>query len=228
MRKNFCGLILILILAACGKSSPPPAITPDAALLVLPLKDQACTSGTVISKTESSVNFSWTGGQNTDSYELTIKNLLTQTIVTQTTPATNVSVTLLRNTPFEWFVTSKYSKTSIVTSSNKWKFYNAGTGMLSYAPFPAEILTPTFGQILSSSSPTVNLTWKGSAVDNNIVAYSVYFGPNNNPGLFRDHITDSFVNSVTVGANTTYYWRVITIDAYGNISDSGLNNFYVK
>ncbi len=227
MSKRILGLIVVLFITACGGKKNAPAV-PDKADLLAPLKDQPCLTGTVLSATESSVVFNWSAAQNTTSYDITIRNLLTQTDATQTVSTNTATVKLLRNTPYSWYVTSKSSKVSTTTKSDVWKFYNAGPGVVTYAPFPAEITGPAFGTILPSGTTTVNLAWKGSSVSSNIVAYDVYFGPSANPALFRNHTTDSFVNNVTVGANTTYYWRVVTIDSNGNISDSGTFNFYVK
>ena len=226
--KRFLTVIIILSLAACGKKGPKPESTPGPALLTSPLKDQPCTTGTVVSTTESTVKFEWSTPLNADSYNLIIKNLLTQQEINQAVTTNSASATLLRNTPYAWYVTSKSKKTSVTTNSDTWKFYNAGAGIVTYAPFPAEITAPAFGQVLSPSNGKVTLTWKGSSTSNNIIGYDVYFGPSSNPDMFRNHITDMFVNDVTVGKNTTYYWRVVTIDANGNVSDSGLNNFYVK
>jgi hypothetical protein len=226
MIKRILGLLVILFIVSCSKKDQAPA--PGMATLIAPLKDQPCLTGTVLSATESTVAFAWATSQNTTSYDITIKNLLTQTENTQSVSTNKASVKLLRNTPYAWYITSKSSKTTAVTKSDTWKFYNAGAGIVTYAPFPAEITSPAFGAIINAGTSTVNLTWKGSSVSSNIVAYDVYFGPANNPAMFRNHITDSFVNNVTVGANTTYYWRVVTIDANGNISDSGTYNFFVK
>lgn len=226
MIKRILSLITILAIVSCGKKEPTPP--PGIATLSAPLKDQPCLTGTVLSATESSVSFSWNSSQNTDKYDLTITNLLTKAATTQTVSATNATAKLLRNTPYSWYISSKSNKSSVVSKSDTWKFYNAGAGIVTYAPFPAEITAPAFGAIMSSGTIKVNLTWKGSSVSSNIVAYDVYFGPSNNPTLFRNHITDSFLNDVTVGANTTYYWRVVTIDANGNISDSGTYNFFVQ
>jgi len=226
MMKRILTLITILALASCGKKTPAPA--PGVATLSAPLKDQPCLTGTIVSATESSVAFSWNASTNTNQYDLTITNLLTKAATTQTISSTSATVKLLRNTPYSWYISSKSNKSSVVTKSDTWKFYNAGPGVVTYAPFPAEITAPAFGAIISPGTTKVNLTWKGSSVSSNIVAYDVYFGPSGNPDLFRNHITDTFVNDVTVGANTTYYWRVVTIDANGNISDSGTYNFFVK
>jgi hypothetical protein len=227
MIKRVTGVLLILLLAAaCFKkenNSPPGAFS-----LALPLNGQVCTTGTVISATQSKVGFAWGAAANANNYDLTITNLLTHTAITHTVQKTTDTATLLQNTPYSWYITAKAPKTTTTLKSDTWRFYCAGSGLITYAPFPATIVSPTFGQTVTSTGGNINLAWTGSSVTNNIVGYNVYFGPSTNPALFRTSITDNFVNNVAVSANTTYYWHVVTIDANGNISDSGIYNFFVK
>lgn len=227
MKSIYMFFFIAVAISACSKSGGSGPV-PGKAELVAPLKDLTCNTGTVLSATESSVAFSWKAAPDATEYELVVTNLLTKTAIKQSFNTTNATVTLLRNTPYSWFVTSKSSSNANTTASDTWKFYNAGAGVISYAPFPAELLTPAFGAIISPANGKVNLTWKGSAVDGNITGYFVYFGSSANPPLYRDRITDSFVNDVPVSSNTTYYWRVGTVDANGNFSDSGAGNFFVK
>jgi hypothetical protein len=219
-------LVATVILANCSKPSTPPASTdPTKATLTLPAQNAACTSGNVVSATQSTILFTWGSTANTDSYELDIKNLLTNAISTQTSTTNQLSVTLLRNTPYAWYVISKSNRSSTTAQSDTWKFYNAGLGNLSYPPFPATITTPIFGQTVSASTGTINLTWTGSSIDNNIVGYDVYFGTSSTPPLLKSAVTDMFLNSVTITKGNTYYWKVITKDALGNTSDSGVYQF---
>lgn len=225
-------LFVSLILAGCSKKknpAPPPPADPVKAVLTAPAQNEVCTTGTVISSTQSSITFTWNTAANTSSYDVIIKNLLTSISTTQNTSDTKLIVTLDRNTPYSWYVVSKSTKTTNTAQSDTWKFYNSGPGVVTYAPYPAEITSPTFGQDLPSTTGTVNLTWTGSAVDNSTIKnYDVYFGTTNTPAILQSAITDSFVNGVTVTAGTTYYWRVITRDVNGNTSDSGLYQFTVQ
>lgn len=225
-------LIGILLLAAgCGggnKAKEDATPAPGKAVLVFPAQNSACTSGTVVSDDVSTIDFSWNATDNTDTYDVVIKDLLTNKITTQTANTNQLQVNLSRNTPYAWYVQSKSSGTIKTTQSDTWKFYNAGLGVVSYAPFPAEITSPTYGQVVTASSGTVNLTWKGSSIDNNIVAYGVYFGTDPSPAALQDNIKDSFLNNISVKSNTTYYWRVVTMDANGNFSDSGTYQFKVN
>jgi hypothetical protein len=227
MRKYLIIVLGAILLAGCKKhNDAKPA--PDKVKLVLPAQSSACTTGTVISVTQSAITFSWNTSANTDTYEIGVKNLLTQIIAYQSTSSTQLSWTLLRNTPYSWFVVSK-SKTSTDTAkSDIWKFYNAGSGTIAYAPFPAELTSPTLNQNITATAGGINLTWNGSSIDNDIVGYDVYFGIIPTPPLFKANVTNMFLNTVSVTSGTTYYWKVVTKDLPGNTSDSGTFVFKVN
>jgi len=230
MKKNISLIIVVLIstLYSCKKNHTVPA--PAQAVLTSPLQSSVCTSGTVINATQSTVVFSWNASANTDSYDLYTTNLLTKTTVT--TPdikTTQFGLSLLRGTPYSWYVISKSASTSATAQSSTWKFYNAGIGNVSYAPFPAVIVSPTFAENLIAANGTISLSWKGSSVTTGSIAnYDVYLGTTNSPALLKSDITDSFLNNVTVTSKTTYYWKVITRDIAGDTSDSGLYQFTVE
>lgn len=229
MRKGLLFLVIIILYQSCGgkKSAPIPATTPGKAVLATPAKNSLCVTGAAISATESSVTFSWNASDNTDEYDLVVKNLLTSTISNQTTPLTQLAVTLLQNTPYSWYIVSKSKKNSTTTQSDSWKFYNSGSGIITYAPFPAEIISPAPNEIITSA--TADLSWKGSATDPSTIAnYDIYFGSTNTPLVFKTNLTDTVLKSVNLASNTTYYWRVVTRDISGNTSDSGLFQFRTK
>jgi hypothetical protein len=230
MRKELLILAAIFILAGCGggkNNNPQPASSPGKVSLSSPAQNQVCTTGTVITATTSSITFTWNKSDNTDSYDFTLKNLVSASVTTESTAATSITKTLARNTPYSWYITSRSGKTSSTAASDTWKFYNAGPGVVTYAPFPAEIIAPVYGQIVTTA--IVNLTWKGSSVNPaTIVNYDVYLGTTKTPAILKSAVTDSFVNGVAVTAKTTYYWKVITRDRDGNTSDSGLQQFTVN
>jgi hypothetical protein len=230
MRNCILVIASIIILQGCGgskKNNPSPS--PKKAVLTSPAQNAICTTGTIISNTESSILFTWNASPNTNSYDLVLKNLLTSASTTQSTTGTQLTVTLARNTPYSWYIVSKSTLSGATAESDKWKFYNAGPGTITYAPFPVEITSPTFGQNITASSGTINLTWKGSSVNpGTITGYDVYFGTTNNPSVLKNAVTDMFINGVPVASKTTYYWKVITWDIDGNSSDSGVTQFTVN
>jgi hypothetical protein len=226
--KSISLLFLIIAVTGCHKNSQVVAPDPGKAVLSFPAQSSACTTGLVLNNTQSSVAFTWAASDNTDSYEVNIKNLLTNTVITQPCSINQVAVTLLRNTPYSWYVVSKSSGSSTTTKSDVWKFYNAGAGTISHPPFPGDVVTPAFGVNITAPAGTVNLTWLGSDVDNDIAAYDVYFGTSSNPQLLQGNVNNMFLNNVTVSSGNTYYWKIVTKDALGNTSDSGLFQFKVN
>ena len=227
--KNYCLIFIIVLLAGCTSDVfTPQSLLPVKAALTFPAKDAICTTGTVLSATQSSITFTWNAAANTTSYEFTLKNLITAAIITQTTANTQLTITLLRNTPYSWYVTSKSTKINETAKSEVWKFYNSGPATVSYPPFPADIITPVLGQNLNAPNGKINLTWAGNDVDNDIATYDVYFGETSTPILLQANIPTSFLNDVSVTSNKTYYWKVITKDSAGNRSSSILSQFKIN
>ena len=231
MKKTVLIAVVTLILMGCSgkKKNPPPNVIPAKAMLTAPAQNEVCTTGTIISATQSAVQFTWDASANTNSYTLVLTNLLTAATTSQSTAKTQTTLTLTRNTPFSWYIISASSATGVTAQSDTWKFYNSGPGVVTYAPFPADIISPTFGEVISPTNGTINLQWQGSSVSPGTIAnYDVYFGTTNTPPLSYATITNSYVDNVAVVAGTTYYWRVITRDSAGDTSDSGLYEFTVN
>jgi hypothetical protein len=225
-------VLLLFIISACskGESEAPvtPASPPSKAVLILPALNEACTSGTVISATQSMITLKWQASANTSSYIVTIKNLLTNISESLTSPDPQLNVTLLRNTPYSWYVTSKSSAIAETAQSDTWKFYNAGPGAVTYAPYPSEIIAPIMGQVLNNVA-SVKLEWKGSDVENDIIAYDIWFGSGNSTSLFKSNYTEtSLMVNVPLNSSMTYNWKVITKDSKGNNSSSGVYQFTVN
>jgi hypothetical protein len=227
----FVVLILLLVLGCSKKpdnngGNDKTAVV--AAILTFPDQNQACTTGTIVSDTESSINFTWNAAANADSYELDVKNLLTSDSSRHTITGLQLSLTLSRNTPYSWFIIAKSSVTHEAVKSAVWKFYNPGPGIITYAPYPAELLSPSLGQLINN--PTVDFMWTGSTVNNiqNIVNYDFYLGTTTSPSILKGAITNSFINGISVTSGTTYYWKVITRDTNGNTSESMLFQFTVN
>ncbi|TFF35669.1 fibronectin type III domain-containing protein [Mucilaginibacter psychrotolerans] len=221
-------LIVAVLNIGCGKKSVDITIPPPAkAELLLPASNSACTAGIAVSDAESTVTFNWAVAEHADSYELYIKNLLTGTLSKHLSTANQANVTLLKGTPYSWYVISTSAKVPETAQSDTWKFYNSGPGVLSYAPFPAVIKAPIYNQVISTA--TVELSWTGSSVENNITGYDIYLSSNSSSlALQKSDVKDLFLANIAVNPNTVYYWKVITKDAHGNKSDSGIYQFVTK
>ncbi|MDF4203985.1 hypothetical protein PXD56_13510 [Maribacter sp. SA7] len=227
-----------LLLASCGGSSDnetpvepvaPLVIDPGAATLVFPEDNTECNEGiiNVNDETKSTVTFEWSASENTDSYEVKVKNLETGSITTATSTTNQKEVSINRGTPYEWYVISKANGTSSTATSETWSFYNQGQGIENYAPFPAIAISPQRGSTISSTNLTITLEWSTSDVDDDIVSYEVLFDTTETPITSLGSTTESNID-VTVGAGTTYYWKVITTDSFDNTSTSELFEFRVE
>lgn len=227
MKYSIYAISFLLLLASCsGRHDPPPEPrAPLAAKLTFPAQNTVCVSGNVISASQSTVQFKWNAAKHADSYDITIKNLVSGDTLKQSTAGTQVTVTLLRGTPFSWYITSKSSKVTATAKSDTWKFYNAGDGIVSYAPFPAE-LNPDMGAFVNvSSTGFIKLSWQSSDVDNDIVDYDIYFGTTASPPLYKKNNTSLSLEDVPATAKTKYYWKVVIRDSRNNTSTSDVIQF---
>ena len=220
-------LFLGLMVMSCGGDSsdgPPPA--PGTVTLVFPDQNSECTTGTVISDSQSEVTFEWQSASNAEGYILIVTNLNTNTRQTLPTQATSGTLAIDRGTPFSWIVTATNSQSSDVSTSESRLFYNEGT-KTTQAPFPAQLEEPVSGStVIRTDTGQVRLIWQGADVENDIASYDIQLSttnpPTDNVGTQSNLISDLFVE---VNADTVYYWRVITTDAEGNSSTSSVFEF---
>lgn len=238
MKKTFiyliAGIICFPFVLNCSSGggddnpTPPDPVVidpPGVAALVFPNENSECTEGTNKTSTESDVTFDWNDASNTDSYQLFLKNLDTQDSTNYVSSSSQLTLTILKGTPYSWYVVSKNSGTK-TTQSATWKFYNAGEAVSSYAPFPAELVSPEMGISLSATTGSVTLQWQGSDVDDDIVNYDVLFGAINPPNTIQG-TTSSTYFTVDVSSGNTYYWRIITKDSQNNTSESEVFQFKI-
>ena len=227
--------LFLLSLGACSSSggdddtSPPPptgggdddpVVVPDplAATLVFPEDDTECNEGTAINDEESTVTFQWNESQNTDSYSVTITNLNTGNSFNTVANTNEASITILRGTPYEWLVTSRANGTNETAQSATFRFYNEGPGVENYAPFPAEAINPTRGITLPSSTTSVTLEWSASDIDEDIIVYEVFFGPQDS--IASQGATTDTTMELSVQSGNIYEWSIIVKDSQDNTSTS--------
>jgi len=230
--KLITSLLLMFILTACPGSSddgsvelPIPGGDPGSATLVFPENNSECSEGTTVNDLQSAITFQWQASQNTDSYEVNVKNLDTGDIQKTDSNTNEAPITLNSNTPYEWFVVSKKNDSDAKPESAKWKFYNAGAGVVNYAPFPADAVNPKRGKSIPATT-SVTLEWQGNDVDNDIADFEVLFGTAAEPASNVGSTAQSSM-SVNVTSGQTYYWRIITKDNADNTSQSEVFEFKV-
>lgn len=231
LKYGYLILLSVLVLSCGGSGNEPitPEIkAPDVVSLNLPSNNTICEDGTNVTTTTSDVVFTWAVANNTESYELAITNLVTNVVTTKIVahPAVTTTVSLTRGQPYKWQITSRSTKTSKTGVSASNKFYLAGTGITSYAPFPATITAPLYNSVVTPINNKVTLSWTVSDPDSANLTYEVYI--DTDEAKVRNYSTpiSSSTNSYshTVESNKTYFWCVKTSDGK-NISYSLIHNF---
>ncbi len=228
MRKTLIALTAVFMaLTGCGSSDDGGGSgnNTQAAVPAFPENNSECTTGVEVSATQSKVTFSWNAAPDTETYFVYVKNLNTQNLL-QYNAGANLSheVTLEKGTPYSWYVNANKAD-GTTAKSETWKFYNAGSGIANYAPFPAEVVAPLMSSTVHG--PTVTLQWDGSDLDNDITDYKVYMDTNANPTTLKGTVTTETMPGVAVVSGGTYYWKVVTTDDAGNVTPSPVYQFKV-
>jgi hypothetical protein len=220
---KYVGILWIsLLIFACSKGKEavnPVAVVvppPTAAALTLPANNTVCYEGKNTYYTNADVEFSWSTAKDTEIYDLVITNLNTLTNTTKSVNSDNkATVTLARGTPYRWQVISKSNKSKETASSEVWKFYLAGDGASTFAPFPALIIAPVSGSSVTPNAGKVNLIWSGADPDTKVLTYEIYMDTDQAKVLNRQvapSVTSSSNLWVTVKSGSVYYWSVKSSD----------------
>lgn len=199
---------------------------PGTATLVFPPDNSDCLVSSDVSGNEMEIKFDWNDAENTNSYQLFVKNLITQVTESHTTTDSNKLVKVLKNTPYSWYVISM-NNTNHTSASGAWNFRTAANPVSSFSPYPAEAIFPTSFNRLDSGTNTVLLEWSTEGQIPEIKEYDVFFDVVSPPG-FMATVTGSSSLSVQVSSGNIYYWRVVTKDHFENSSESQIFQFSVE
>ena len=218
-----------IFLSCSGSSDPKP---PTQVTLSLPANNQNCNSGTPISSTQSSVEFSWNEGSGATTYSLNIKNLQTNAEIIRSGITSNTtSVDLNKGFAYEWYVTSvseDYPDDQPISS--KWRFYLKNDGEQNSAPFPAELINPKSGEVIELTAGIFEMQWSGTDPDGDDLIYTLYVdkidGKQTTPQDFNNIMSTS--KQVQLDTNSIYYWRVKSHDSNGNSTYSQIRSFRIE
>lgn len=231
-RKNMIPLLLAALLTwSCNREEPTPApdpypTPPGIVTLLDPADNDECFKGSFKTDSTSIVTFSWSKVENAQSYQLTVKNLITQQVDSFTTKEVTCNATLPVNMPYSWSVTSVNPKGE--TAGTAWKFYLTRT-IISHVPFPAKLIYPTQGEVIDTNGATsveVAFSWEGADEDNDIASYTLYLDTLDASTQVAESLTIPS-NTRTVEAGNIYYWKVTTTDQKQNGSESIVGSFIV-
>ncbi len=220
-------MVLTALLVNCsneneGNEEVVQGVPPESATLVFPVNGEECLEGDVLSSSKSRLVFEWDTSTNTDRYTLVINNLNSGEVTETNTLENSIGVVLDRNTPYEWYVLSKSDHVDGLASSDKWRFYNAGEGVINYAPFPADIVEPKMG---STATGPVTLRWVGKDVDSEILFFKVFLSTENPPNTFIGTTSNQAIELSNLEADSIYFWKVVSEDDKGSTSASPIFEF---
>lgn len=226
MIRKIVFIICLFAVFSCKKKDDPKP--PEQVQLIFPDKNSECTTGVDQDATTSRVTFRWQRSDNTDSYELRVTNINTNAVQTISTPNTTSSLPLLKGQPYSWLVRSRNNQVQNTISSETWNFYNAGS-ITTYAPFPAEILSPDMSErVFKDINNEITLSWSAADLDNDIENIEVYFSEQTPPTNVQATLSPTASSlKVSVVSGTVYYWSVVTKDLQGNATNSGVYSFSV-
>ena len=181
--------------------------------LLFPDNNLICTEGKDLTNDEISITFMWSVSENATSYTIEIVNQDTNEVINTSSNSTSKSVALPRDTQSSWSVEANLD--DITKESSQWNFYSEGTAQENFAPFPATITDTNL------SNDFVEISWKGSDLDNDIASYDLYFGSDPEDLEFIvSKTSDEGSSSQPIIYNTDYTIQVITKDELGNTSIS--------
>jgi hypothetical protein len=232
LKNNIFFSIIALLIASCGGSGSgsddeptiPEILSPAAASLIFPEDDTVCNISEILSETQSRVTFQWNASENTDSYELRVRNLNTGNVLTSTSNTTESPLIIQRGTPYEWSVISLANGTNETATSASFRFFNEGPGLENFAPFPAEAVLPIPGSTVSSSNSMTMLEWSASDIDGDINEFEIFLDTVN-PPLESVGITQNTNIEINITTDQIYFWQIITRDGQGNASMSPIFQF---
>ena len=213
----------MIFFCGCG---PDPIPDPEATILLSPENLNNCSSASRVNDSERQVLFQWTKALFAESYELIVKNSVTQESFNINTTLFNESLILPGAATYQWFVRSKSSLTPVTKDSNSWQFYLEGNPNTSHLPFPAILLAPQDNATVSlSDGNSFLLKWEGNDLDGDIISYDLYLGIDPNQLTLKEDKINSTEFSVILELDNKYYWQIITHDGSQNQSKSSIFSF---
>lgn len=171
----------------------------------------------------------WTQAMDADGnavrYDLYVDTLPTPVKCVQTgISGNNFRVTeLLSNKTWYWKVRA-YDEHGEATDSETWSFTTNSNN--NTPPAAAQLQLPANGST-GVNAATVQLTWQaGTDADGDAITYNLYTGKQQAAlQLTATGITGSTYTMNNVSSSTTYYWKVVALDARGGVTASDINNF---
>lgn len=201
---------LFLLTTQCAKD--PKNQVPTAVDLIYPTNNLLCINNTI--------NFNWSEATDPEKdeleYNLIIATDRAMTNVVKNTTITSLqtTITLDKTTAYYWRVDALDVKNNQGTSSEVYTFYTKGEGVVNYAPFTAELVSPE-NESEQTATTSISLVWDAAdANTTDTLTYELYFGENSTLTLIDDSLSEK-THVVSVESGKTYSWKVNVKDQNG-------------
>jgi hypothetical protein len=211
-----------LLSVQCSKKDKNQA--PGAVNLMNPAQNLLCI--------DTTITFEWSEATDPENDALEYNMIIatdrdmTNVVENKMTTSLQLTVTLDKKTAYYWKVDALDIDNNQGTGSEIFAFYTKGEGVLNYAPFTSELVSPeNNGQVNATS---VNLTWE--AADTNAgdtLTYELYFGENSSLTLIDDTLLVKS-QTVLIESGKTYSWKVNVKDQNGAKSIGQIWSFIVN
>jgi hypothetical protein len=226
MKRLFIMPVLVFLCVLniqCSKDEKNKA--PIAVNLIYPTQNLLCTDNTI--------NFNWSKATDPENdaleYNLIIATDRSMTNVIENITITNLqtTVSLEKQTAYYWKVDALDINNKQGTSSEIFAFFTKGEGVLNYAPFSAELVSPE-NNSNQSASTSISLVWDAADINTtDILTYELYFGENSTLTLIDDSLSDKS-RIVSVESGKSYSWKVNVKDQNGAKSIGQIWSFTVN
>jgi hypothetical protein len=221
-----CLLFFVLLFSSCSKEEGPR--TPDPVQLRFPDQNSACVTGISISNQISAVTFLWDPSKPAAEYTLNIYELGGSLYKTETTIYTEITVELPKGKAYGWEVVAANALGQVSAPSERWQFYNAGAQRY-FPPFPPEIQFPGSGATLQlNTNGSIPLLWSGADADHDLETFEIWVGATPEFMELQAVLPATATRyELVVPGGSRYFWQVVSEDARGNSSFSGIYDFRV-
>ncbi len=228
MKKFLYTAVIAATLWSCGGGGDnPPTPTnnaPATPILTYPTNNLLCINNQLdfqYSSTDPD------GDAITYQIQIATDNTFTNIVQTQTATTTSKTITLDKGIAYYWRVKATDSKNASSSYSSIFNFYTEGDGITNYIPFAPELVSPALNTAVTTTTAT--LQWNGSDADaSDTLTYDVYFGTVNplteSEKVSADQTSSSYTTA-TLGATTTYYWKIVVKDNQGGQTIGQIWNF---
>ena len=217
--------ILLLILFYSVSCSKEKVFQPEKTVLLYPLNYDTCIQINDTVNSTSNINFVWKNSNYTESYELVIKNIVTEEIQSYKTNLTNFQASIKNGFTYNWWVNSISNSLGSKIKSDTWLFFLEKQVDLNYLPYSARLIQPQNNSHINLLNNQIEFKWKGYDIDNDIKSYSLSYGftIDNLNKTIENILTESV--KIELNNNQKYFWQVVTVDLKGNKSFSTIYEF---